>query len=208
MLLRWCVFLSLLPHGQYWIFLMILMICGAFFIKFYRFVWTRMPPWRKYVVKLFNDPHHGWLKDILSAISAKHKVKCNAESTYDPGDVYHYKSIKNSLKTMIRAAKLECIRSLLTRSHHSPKFAATLWSEVKEIIGWCQSHKSSLCSDLSLESINDFFCTVVVKDDHHPAKSYLAPVTSLSSDIFNRFSPLKYYQPTWVVKHGRLYCNW
>ena len=77
-----------------------------------------------------------WLtQDILSAISAKHKVKCNAEHTHDPGDVDHYKSIKNSLKAMIRAAKLEYVRSLLTHSHCSPKFAAALWSEVNEIIG-------------------------------------------------------------------------
>ena len=43
-----------------------------------------------------------------------------------------------------------------------------------------------MCSDLSLESINDFFRTVAVSDDHRPAKSYLAPaaVTSLCSDIF------------------------
>ena len=41
-----------------------------------------------------------------------------------------------------------------------------------------------MCSDLSLESINDFFRTVAVSDDHRPAESYLAPVTSLCSDIF------------------------
>ena len=77
-----------------------------------------------------------WLtQDILCAISAKHKAKSIAECTHDPGDVDHYKSIKNSLKTMIRAAKLEYVRSLLTRSRRSPKFAATLWSEVNEIIG-------------------------------------------------------------------------
>ena len=49
-------------------------------------------------------------------------------------------------------------RSLLTCSYRSPKFAAIIfWSEVNEIVGRHQSYKSSLCSDLSLENINDFF---------------------------------------------------
>ena len=58
---------------------------------------------------------------------------------------------------MIHAAKLEYTRSLLTRSRCSPKFAAIFWSEFNEIVGRHQSHKSSLCSDLSLGNINDFF---------------------------------------------------
>ena len=140
--------------------------------------------------KNFKRPTLWLTQDILSAISAKHKAKRIAECTHDPGDVDHYKSIKNSLKTMIRAAKLEYVRSLLTHSYRSPKFAATLWSEVNEIIRRRQSHKSSLCSDLSLESINDFFRTVAVTDDYHPAKSYLAPATSLCPDIF-QFQPFR-----------------
>ena len=34
------------------------------------------------------------------------------------------------------------------------------------------------------------FCTVAVTDDHHPAKSYLAPVTSFCPDIF-KFQPIR-----------------
>ena len=58
---------------------------------------------------------------------------------------------------MIRTAKLYYIKSLLIKSNHSPKSAAALWSTVYEVIGRHQPHKSSLGSDLSLETINDFF---------------------------------------------------
>ena len=66
-------------------------------------------------------------------------AKRMAEGTHDPANVDKYKSIKNSLKTMIRTAKLDYIKSLLSHSCHSPKFRATLWSEINKVIGRCQS---------------------------------------------------------------------
>ena len=92
-------------------------------------------PLKKIRSKYFKRPTPWLTLDILSAISAKHKAKRTAELTHDPGDVDCYKSIKNGLKTMIRAAKLHYIKSLLTRSCRSRKLKATLWSEVNEIIG-------------------------------------------------------------------------
>ena len=133
------------------------MICGDFFITFYRVVWTcSYAPLKRIQCKYFKRPTPWLTPDILSAISAKHKAKRTAEHTHDPDDVDRYKSIKNGLKTMMCAAKFHYIKSLLTCSRRSPTSAATLWSEVNEIIGR-QSPKSSMCSDLSLESINDFF---------------------------------------------------
>ena len=107
---------------------------------------------KKVCYKKFNHPHHGWLR-IFSLLFLQNIMQNAMLNVPMTRDVDHYKSIKNSLKIMICSAKLEYIRSLLTHSHHSPKFTVTLWSEVNEIIGWCQSHKSSLCSALMVSFI-------------------------------------------------------
>ena len=140
--------------------------------------------------KFFKQPTLWLTPQILSAITAKHKAKCTAECACNPADVDYYKSIKNSLKTMIRTAKLDYIKSLLLHFRRSPKFAATLWSKVNEIIGRRQSCRSSLSSDLSLESINDFFRTVAVTNDHRPAASYSPPAPSSHSNVF-KFQPIQ-----------------
>ena len=71
------------------------------------------------------------------------------------------------------------------------------WSEVNEIIGRHQSHKSSLCSDLSLENINDFLycgcyrwslpCQILF------GTSYLTKFVLLSLNS-SQSDPLMYYQ--------------
>ena len=66
-------------------------------------------PLKRIWCKYFKRPTPWLTQDILSAISAKHKAKRTAECTHDPGDVDCHKSIKNGLKTMIRAAKLHYI---------------------------------------------------------------------------------------------------
>ena len=90
---------------------------------------------------------------------------------------------------MVCTAKLDYIKSLLMRSHHAPKFAAVLWSEINKIIGRHKPCKSSLRSiaRLSLDSINNFFRTVAVSHDHQPASSYVVPATTPCSSVSDHF---------------------
>ena len=178
---------------------MILMICGAIFITFYRAVWIRMSPWRESIVKILSGPHHAWLtQDILSAISAKHKAKCNAECTHDPGDVDHYKSIKNSLNTMIHADKLEYVRSLRTDTFSPipPSLLLLFGLRLMKLLDDV-SHINHLCVQIChwRALMISFILWLLQIDDHHPTKSYLAPVTSFCPDIF-KFWPI---QPSKVL---------
>ena len=93
-----------------------------------------------------------------------------------------------AIPTMIRAAKLEYVRSLLTRSRRSPKFAATLWSEVNELDD--VSHINHLCVQIYHWRALMTSFVLRLSDDHRPAKSYLAPATSLCPDIF-QFQPIR-----------------
>ena len=92
-----------------------------------------------------------WLtSDILNVIQAKFKAKRHAERTRDPD---YYKIIKNHFKSMIHSSKLNYLQSLLRQACHAPRFAATLWSQVNEVIGQTKHHQSPLHPDLSLDSV-------------------------------------------------------
>ena len=71
--------------------------------------------------------------------------------------ISHYKSTKNKLKSAIRSAKLNYLRSLLSRARQAPRFAATLWSEVNDMVGRAKRQTPVLDSRLSLDDINQFF---------------------------------------------------
>ena len=66
-------------------------------------------------------------------------------------------------------------------------------SEINEIIGRRKPYESSLKSGLSLDGINEFFCTVTVSKNHQPASSYVLPDTPSCigvADTF-RFQPIQ-----------------
>ena len=79
-------------------------------------------------------------------------------------DISRYKQIKNNLKCLIRSAKLEYLGSLLRWARQTPQFAATLWSEVNNVIGHkvCQTPWND--SNVSLEGVDEFFRTVAITD--------------------------------------------
>ena len=85
-------------------------------------------------------------------------------------DIDYYKTIKNYLKSMIRSSKLNYLQSLLRQACHAPRFAATLWSQVNEVIGRTKHHQSPLRPDLSLDSVNNFFQAVAVSHEHNSAE--------------------------------------
>ena len=113
--------------------------------------------------------------EILAAICEKNKAKRIAEHSGDAGNITRYKRLKNRLKSDVRAAKLTYLSSLLQQSRKSPHLSARLWSEVNEVIGRRKSRESVIDMNLSLDSINDFFCNIAVSRHHQPASSWTSP---------------------------------
>jgi len=74
-------------------------------------------------------------------------------------------------------------------SHQTPQFAATLWSEINNIIGRPKKQKSGLDSHLLSDDLNDFFRTIAVSDDHKPADSYETSQSSGDKELFS-FEPI------------------
>ena len=103
--------------------------------------------------------HTPWLSgDIMAAIHKKHKAKHVAEKTGDAADFLKYRERKNSLKLMVRSAKLAYLQGLPERSYKFSHIAVKLWSQVNEVIG--RQHVSKLTNvggNLSLDKINSFF---------------------------------------------------
>ena len=81
---------------------------------------------------------------------------------------------------MIHSSKMSYLQSLLHQARYAPRFAATLCSQVNEVIGRRKYLQSPLNPDLSLDSVNNFFRTVAVSNEH---ESFLSP----SVDIKNVF---------------------
>ena len=103
----------------------------------------------------YSKRHTPWLTDeLLSKIYAKNKAKRLAEHSKDPSDISQYKTVKNKLKSAIRSAKLDYLRSLLCRARHTPQFAADLWSEINDTVGHPKKQAPVLDSRLSLDDIN------------------------------------------------------
>ena len=85
-----------------------------------------------------------------------------------------YRKLKNSLKTLVRSAKLEYLQDVLKQSRKFPHMASKLWEQVNEIIGRKKSHKLvSVGGQLSLDQINNFFRTVAISSNHQPAGDFV-----------------------------------
>ena len=109
--------------------------------------------------------HTPWMSDdIMAAIRQKNRAKHVAEKTGDTVYFSIYKRMKNSLKSMIRLAKLAYLHGLLQKSHKFSHMAAQLWSQVNAIIG----RQSTFGGNLSLDKINGFFCSVALHPNTNP----------------------------------------
>ena len=114
--------------------------------------------------------------DIMAAIRQKNRAKHVAEKTGDTVYFSIYKRMKNSLKSMIRLAKLAYLHGLLQKSHKFSHMAAQLWSQVNAIIGRQSTSKvASVGGDLSLDKINGFFRSVAITLKHQQANSFVLP---------------------------------
>ena len=96
---------------------------------------------------------------------------------------------KNKLKSAIRSAKLDYLRSLLCRARHTPRFAADLWSEINDTVGCPKKPAPVLDSRLSLDDINRFFRTVAVSADHRSADYFISPPSPCGMQLF-QFEPV------------------
>ena len=86
-----------------------------------------------------------------------------------------YRKLKNSLKTLVRSAKLEYLQDVLRQSRKFLHMASKLWEQVNEVMGRRKSHKLvSVGGQLSLDQINNFFCTVAISSSHQPADNFVS----------------------------------
>ena len=122
--------------------------------------------------------------ELLKAIKEKNKAKRRAAKTTSAVDTALYKTFKNKLKTAIHEAKLHYLTVLWKKSKSNPYLCSKLWKSVNDIIGKSKSHQDSISTNISLDTINDFFCNVAVSADHETADQYLSSA-SVSSSSFH-----------------------
>ena len=86
------------------------------------------------------------------------------------------------MKTSIHEAKLHYLTVLLKKSN-IPHLSSSLWNIVNNIIGRSKPYQNGIGSNVSLESVNEFFCNVAVSIDHRTADQYVPSTVSSSSSF-------------------------
>ena len=89
------------------------------------------------------------------------------------------------LKVSVHEAKLGYLRLLVKQSKWNPYLSGQLWRSVNDIIGKPKPHDSGIRTDVSPDSVNDFFCNVAVTDAHQPAELLVASPLSTSGSFFS-----------------------
>ena len=138
------------------------------------------------VVSKFSKRPTPWMtSELLQAIKEKDKAMRRAAKTKDTADIVLYRKLKNKLKTSIHEAKLHYLTVLLKKSKSNPHLSSSLWNSVNNIIGRSKPYQNGIGSNVSLESVNEFFCDVAVSIDHRTADQYVpSTVSSFSSFHF------------------------
>ena len=111
-------------------------------------------------------------------------AKRRAAKTNDAADIVLYRKLKNKLKTSIHEAKLHYLTVLLKKSKSNPHLSSCLWNSVNNIIGRSKPYQNGISSNISLESVNEFFCNVAVSVDHRTADQYVPSNISNSSSFY------------------------
>ena len=109
---------------------------------------------------------------LLEAIRKKQQAKRKAELSGDSNDLMKYKQLKNYLKICTRQAKLSYIQQLISEARRAPHLSGQLWAGVNSVLGRHQRKQASVDTSLSLDSVNAFFRSIVVTDDHQPASTF------------------------------------
>ena len=114
-------------------------------------------PLRLVVSKFSKRPTPWMTSELLQAIKEKDKAKRRAAKTKDTADIVLYRKFKNKLKTSIHEAKLYYLTVLLKKSKSNPHLSSSLWNSMNNIIGWSKPYQNGIGSNVSLESVNEFF---------------------------------------------------
>ena len=126
------------------------------------------------VVSKFSKRPTPWMiSELLQAIKEKDKAMRRVAKTKDAADIVLYRKFKNKLKTSIHEAKLHYLTVLLKKSKSNPHLSSSLWNSVNNIIGRSKPYQNGIGSNVSLESVNEFFCDVAVSIDHRTADQYV-----------------------------------
>ena len=131
-------------------------------------------PLKKVTSQKSKRPTPWFNNEILQQIKLKNKAKRIFERSRLEGDGIIYKKYKNELKTSIRNAKINCLKSLMTKAKLCPQLAADLWSQVNSIIGRRQCINKTTPM-LSLDLVNDQFQNVAITSQHKPASHFVLP---------------------------------
>lgn len=123
-----------------------------------------------------SNSHHRptpWLSSsLLEDIKKKQRAKRKAKLTGTSDDIMNYKRLKNHLKVCICQAKVSYIQKLIHRTGRSPHLSGQLWAGVNSVLGHFRRKQASIDTSLSLDSVNEFFRSVAVSDDHQPASTF------------------------------------
>jgi len=110
-----------------------------------------------------------------------------AEKTNSDEDLGTYRRHKNKLKSMVRQAKIDYLRSSISRARSSPRMAAQMWSHINSVIGRPYQKQAGVTPLASLDSINEFFQTVAVSDSHEAASKFsLEDINDNNTFEFNK----------------------
>ena len=85
---------------------------------------------------------------------------------------------------IIHDAKTSYLRDAVSKARANPRLAAYMWKCVNGVIGRDKSQKTAFPQGISLDIINEFFQSVAIGPQHHPAGDY---DISSGEDIGNKF---------------------
>ena len=89
-------------------------------------------------------------------------------------------------ESIVNEAKISYVKGLISQARRNPHSAGHPWCGINNIIGQYQLRDSTLATALSLDTVNDFFRSVAVTDDHKLVTTFI-PIES-NCDSSCRFS--------------------
>ena len=111
------------------------MINGFFFCTLLQECLDRFLPLKKVTVHKARRPTPWFSKNILARIRAKNKAKQAFEKSGSDSDGDIYRRMKNELKASIRQAKIDYLKSSITKVKSCPQMATQMWARVNSVLG-------------------------------------------------------------------------
>ena len=147
----------------------------------------RFLPLKKVTVHKARRPTPWFNKNILARIRAKNKAKQAFEKSGSDSDGDIYRRMKNELKASICQAKIDYLKSSITKAKSCPQMAAQMWAWVNSVLGQQVVNEDGKLS-LSLDVINDHFQNIAVTKQHRSAGEYDLSSQSTADVLASWFS--------------------